>query len=167
MTDNYLDCRGGSQLGRLLGCGHNSQIVNIHELPVQLVVGRDGPRVGVDGEHVLRPGVDQSDHAVGEVLALGVSGLDGGDGVLLASLLPHIDVVVRPFEEGRVGCQSSPHPGERTAPGVSVVLEEVVRHLPHLALSAGEREADLQLARDVTAGLVDPRPDDVTGGEEV
>ena len=96
--------------------------MNIHELPVQLDVGADGPGVGVNVEHVLGPGVDQSHHAVGQLLALGVGGLDGGHGVLLVALLPHVHVVVRPLEEGRVGGQRPPHPGVRAAPAGPVIL---------------------------------------------
>ena len=104
---NSCCCR---HLRTLVCCGHNSQIMNIHELPVQLDVGADGPTVGINVEHVLGPGVDQGHHAVGQVLALGVRGLDGGHSVLFASLLPNIDVVMGSFKERRISRQSPPHP---------------------------------------------------------
>ena len=140
--------------------------MHIQELSVQLVVGGDGPSVAVNSEHVLWPGVHQGHHAVGEVPALRVGGLDGGDGVLLAALLPHVEVVVRPLEEGRFEVESSPDPGEGTPPGVAVVLEEVVGHVRH-RLPALHAEGDLQLPGEVAAGLVQAGPGDGAGGEEL
>ena len=165
----HLQCRGGRHLRRVGGGGDHAEVVHVHELPVQLGRGGDRARARVHREHLLAPAVHQRHHAVGEGAPLRVRGGQGGHGVPLAALLPHRHAVVRPLEERRVGGQRAPHPGLRTARRGPVILQQVVGHLglghaPGPAPQpARDGEGDLQLARQVAAGLVHPGPGDAAG----